>query len=171
MSSIMRDKVDTVNQFPGRQQRHSGGGDAPDDVLEAVHGLMHLVRARQQQAAAGPGGEPGLSPLEGRVLGFFARHPGATQRDLAEHSGRDKGQLARLLTGLRAQGLLDAEADPADGRVTRLRLSAAAQAQHRALQAQRQRLAAVAVAGFSGEEKQALLGLLARVRQNLEAAD
>jgi hypothetical protein len=35
--------------------------------------------------------------MEGKVLGFFARHPGATQRDLAQHSGRDKAQLARLI--------------------------------------------------------------------------
>jgi hypothetical protein len=34
--------------------------------------------------------------MEGKVLGFFARHPGATQRDLAQHSGRDKAAVATL---------------------------------------------------------------------------
>jgi DNA-binding MarR family transcriptional regulator len=146
------------------------GAAAGDDVLEAMHQLMHLARARQHAALPGADGAPVLTPMEGRVLGFFARHPGATQRDLAEHSGRDKGQLARLVNGLREQGLLQAEVDPADRRITRLQLSPAAQAQHKALQAQRRRLAKAAVAGFSAEEKQALVGLLSRVRSNLEAA-
>jgi DNA-binding MarR family transcriptional regulator len=174
MSSIMRQTVDHVNQMASAAAAGSPVSTAPtQDVLEALHALVHLARARRYRDAALPAaaaGSPPLTPLEGRVLGFFARQPGATQRDLAEHSGRDKGQLARLVQGLREQGLLVATPDAADRRVTRLHLSASAQAQHHALHAQGQRLSAAAVADLSTAEQQTLLALLARVRNNLERA-
>jgi DNA-binding MarR family transcriptional regulator len=72
--------------------------------------------------------------MEGKVLGFFARHPGATQRDLAQHSGRDKAQLARLIKSLRERGLLLAEEDGSDRRQVCLRLSDAGQAVQDTLQ-------------------------------------
>ena len=153
----MRKSVDHVN--------HQGHA-APDDLLELVHSVMHLVRARQHQPLREGAAE--LTPLEARVLGFFARHPGATQRELAEHSGRDKGQLARLVTGLKERGLLDARDDENDGRVTRLFLTETAQKQHQAAQRQRKRLAEAAVAGLNDEQRQTLLALLAQVRQNLQ---
>ena len=93
MSSIMRKTVDHVNQ---------SGEPASNDVLEAIHAVMHAVRSHEHRTQHE--GEAGLTPLEGRVLIFFARRPGATQSDLAAHSGRDKGQLARLINGLRARG-------------------------------------------------------------------
>jgi len=151
----MRKTVDHVN--------HHGKTAAADDVLEVVHRLMHLARARQHEDTAG------LTPMEGRVLGFFARHPGATQRDLAEHSGRDKGQLARLVNGLKERGLLEARVDEHDRRAVCLLLTEPALKQHQALQRRRKRLAEAAVAGLSDDERQQLLALLARVRQNLEA--
>jgi DNA-binding MarR family transcriptional regulator len=49
--------------------------------------------------------------MEGKVLGYFCRHPGNTQSDLAQHSGRDKAQLTRLIARLKEAGLLEARAD------------------------------------------------------------
>lgn len=141
---------------------------SPDDVLEAVHAVMHRVRSLQHQALRD--GELDLGPMEARVLGYFARHPGATQRDLAEHSGRDKGQLARLVNGLRERGLLDASPDAADRRVTRLHLTDHARQLHQAVQRQRRRLAERAAAGLSEAERQQLLALLARLQHNLDGA-
>lgn len=143
-------------------------GTTPDDVLEAVHAVMHRVRSLQHQALRG--GEHELGPMEARVLGFFARHPGGTQRELADHSGRDKGQLARLVNGLRERGLLDARPDPADGRITRLHLTDTARQLHQAVQRQRRRLAERAAAGLTDVERQQLLTLLGRLRHNLDDA-
>lgn len=137
----------------------------PDQVLEAVHEVMHRLR-HQQHAALRDAGQA-LTPLEGRALGFFARHPGATAAELAEHSGRDKGQLTRLLAGLKARGLLRVQADPEDRRVQRLHLEPAAQAELGAQGRVRQRLAAQAVAGLSAEERDTLVALLQRVSQGL----
>ena len=159
MSSIMRKTVDHVNQ---------SGEPASNDVLEAIHAVMHAVRSHEHRTQHE--GEAGLTPLEGRVLIFFARRPGATQSDLAAHSGRDKGQLARLINGLRARGLLDARPDEADRRVVRLRPAAAAQAHMRAVRRQRRQLAALAESALTADERRSLLALLDKVRGSLDAA-
>lgn len=153
----MTKTVDSVNKAPGA---------GADDVLEAIHGVMHLYRAQQYRALR-DGPRP-LTHMEGRVLGFVARHPGATQSELVAHSGRDKGQLARLVAALRERGLLETRADEADRRAQRLHLTPAGAAADQVLRRQGRRLAAVAVTGFSEDERRLLGDLLARVRQNLE---
>jgi DNA-binding MarR family transcriptional regulator len=158
MSSIMRKIVDQVNQNPPSPAL---------EVLERVHAIMHLYRSAQQRSLrAGP---HDLAHMEIKVLGFFARRPGATQSDLAAHSGRDKAQLARLVRGLRDRGLLAAEADEADKRSTRLSLSEEGKAMFAALHVHDGALAEAALAGLTDAERVTLLDLLARVHANLEA--
>lgn len=140
--------------------------DVPgDDVLEAIHAVMHLVRSRQYQLADGNHHE--LTHMDGKVLGYFARHPGATQSDLAADSKRDKGQLARLIGGLKERGLLEAKHDESDRRNLRLTLTAAGRAVQQNLLRRRLRLSDVAVTGLSDVERRQLLALLDRVRTNL----
>jgi DNA-binding MarR family transcriptional regulator len=141
-------------------------GAGADDVLEQVHALMHLVRARQFRALRESGQE--LTHMEARVLGFFGRHPGGTLSEIVAHSGRDKGQLAKLVGSLRERGLLEARVDEADRRNQRLHLTAAGQEAHRSLRRQARRVAGVAVKGFSEADKAQLQDLLARMRANLE---
>lgn len=135
------------------------------ELLELVHAVMHQVRARQQQSLRD--GSP-LTPMEARVLRFFARHPGATQSDLAQHSGRDKAQLARLITGLRERGLLACEPDPADRRNLRLSLTDEGEALARLLRQSLRKLGAEAAAGLSPAEREQLHDLLQRVHDNLK---
>nr|WP_229416247.1 MarR family transcriptional regulator [Massilia sp. PDC64] len=136
-------------------------------MLERVHAIMHLYRSAQQRSLrAGP---HDLAHMEIKVLGFFARRPGATQSDLAAHSGRDKAQLARLIRGLRDRGLLDATADETDKRSTRLALSEAGKEMFAALHRHDGALAETALEGISETERATLLDLLERVRANLEA--
>lgn len=151
MSTIMAHSVDKVNQS--------------DNVLDLVHTLMHRSRALQFQVLRD--GPHAVSPMEAKVLGFFGRHPGSTLSALAEHSGRDKAQLARLIKGLRERGLLDGTPQAGDRRNVELQLTAAGQAVQHTLQQQARRLAAQAVAGFSAEERAQLLGLLQRVLGNV----
>ena len=105
--------------------------------------------------------------MDARVLGYFGRHPGATQSDLAQHCGRDKAQLAQLLKGLRERGLLQGEVDDSDRRNTRLTLTAQGQAVQRSLRQQARRLEAKAVTSFSAAEHAQLLALLQRMKINL----
>ena len=158
MSPIMQNVVDEVNQNPPSPAL---------EVLERVHAIMHLYRSAQQRSLrAGP---HDLAHMEIKVLGFFARRPGATQSDLAAHSGRDKAQLARLIRGLRDRGLLDAAADEADKRSTRLSLSETGKAMFAALHRHDGALAETALEGIAAADRATLLDLLERVRANLEA--
>ncbi|MDN4058534.1 MarR family winged helix-turn-helix transcriptional regulator [Massilia sp. YIM B02769] len=152
----MRKQVDKVNQNP------SG---TVGDVFDAIHSIMHLYRSQQFRAFAGA--EHELTHMESKVLRFFARQPGATLSDLVAHSGRDKAQLTRLIKGLRDRGLLDASADAADRRSTRLHLSAAGLALHGRLHQIGAGLSGVALEGLSEAEREQLHGLLLRVRSNL----
>lgn len=136
-------------------------------MLEAIHSVMHLYRSQQLRALRGA--PHAVTHMESRVLGFFARHPGATQRDLVAHSGRDKGQLARLIQSLREGGLLEARPDEEDRRSLCLHLTPAGQAAAQALRRQARHLSGVAVEGLSDQERAQLSALLERVRHNLEA--
>ena len=144
--------------------------NAPDDdILELVHALMHDYRSLQYRFLRD--GPHDITHMDGKVLGFFGRHPGATQSDLAQHSGRDKAQLARLIKGLRDRGLLAAEVDQDDRRNVRLSLTDAGQAIQRTLRQQARRLSAQAVSGLSATEREQLLALLRRVKGNLDPQD
>lgn len=153
----MQREVDRVNQ------NHGSRGDDP---LETMHAIVHLYRARQLRGVRG--GPHELAHMEMKALGYFARHPGATQSDLVAHSGRDKAQVARLIRVLREAQLLDATADAQDRRSTRLALSSAGQEVFDGVRRQSAALGEVAVAGLSADEQAQLMALLARVRANLE---
>jgi DNA-binding MarR family transcriptional regulator len=157
MSSIMRKQVDKVNQNPAR---------GADDPIESMHAIMHLVRSHRHRSLRD--GPDDLAHMEIKALGFFARHPGATQSELVAHSGRDKAQVARQIRALRERGLLDAREDEADRRSSRLSLSEQGRAVHAALHGNDGKLKAQALAGFTEDETAALLALLARVRANLD---
>jgi DNA-binding MarR family transcriptional regulator len=154
----MQKQVDEVNQK---------SVSPASEVMESVHAIMHLYRSRQQRSLRAE--EHELAHMEVKVLGFYARNPGASQSDLVAHSGRDKAQVARLIRGLRERGLLEAQADETDRRSTRLSLSRQGRELHVALHRHDGKLAAAALAGLSEAEQGTLLGLLERVRANLEA--
>lgn len=154
----MNQSVDTVNQ--------SGAPSA--DVFERMHDLLHQVRHYHGRHSR-HGGE--VSPLEGKVLGFFSRHPGATLSDLVAHAGRDKGQLAKLVAGLRERGLLEAQVDAQDRRVTRLHLSESARALHAQVVRERRALSARACAVLDAAELAQLQALLQRLQAHLGTLD
>jgi DNA-binding MarR family transcriptional regulator len=138
-----------------------------EQVFDAIHSIMHLYRARQLRGLRDNDHE--LTHMEYKAMGFFHRHPGATQGDLVNHSGRDKAQLARLLKGLRDKQLLDAVADADDRRLTRLSLSAQGRQVFDSLNALGQQTSHAAVAGMTADQLQQLQALLRQIRTNLEA--
>jgi DNA-binding MarR family transcriptional regulator len=160
----MRTSIDNVNHMDKALPRSEGG------VLELIHAVMHRYRSQQYRALRG-GPHADVTHMDSKVLAYFGRNAGATQSDLAQHSGRDKAQLARLIKGLRERGLLAAEVDEADRRNVRLSLTPEGSAIQRSLQRQARRLSEQAVAGFSDEERAQLAGLLQRVNDNLQRSD
>jgi DNA-binding MarR family transcriptional regulator len=149
--------VDFVNQ------KSSG---ASHDIFESIHAVMHLFRAEQYRVLRD--GPHDLTHMEGKILAFFARNPGAILSDLVAHAGRDKGQLARLIKNLKRKGLLGAQKNAKDRRSVRLQLTKDGLAVHKALQRQVGRLEKVAVMDFNMKERQQLATLLDRVKANLK---
>ena len=137
------------------------------ELFEAIHEIMHLYRAQQYRSLRATPHE--LTHMESRALGHIARHPGATGRDLVQRSGRDKAQVTRLVQGLREKGLVEARADEADRRSTRLYLTATGEAVHDELRQAGLALAAQALAGLDQEERRQLETLLGRVQEGLRA--
>ena len=160
----MNKLVDSVNQMADRRAGHPSE-PIESDVLELMHSIMHCVRAAQHREGEAPAG---LGHIERKALGFFSRNPGATQSDLVQHSGRDKGQIARLVSGLKERELLEARPDAEDRRVTRLFPTEKARSLHADIQQERRALAVRAVTGFSAQEQQVLLQLLRQVEKNLQ---
>jgi DNA-binding MarR family transcriptional regulator len=138
----------------------------PEQVFESIHAIMHLVRSKQYGVLKNRPIE--LTHLEGKLLGFFSNHPGASLRDVVEHTGRDKSQLARLIASLKQQGLLEGQDDDYDRRSVRLRLTAEGRAIHRVLRREYGKLSEIAVEDLSREERRELASLLRRVRANLD---
>ncbi|WP_374349366.1 MarR family winged helix-turn-helix transcriptional regulator [Chitinimonas sp.] len=136
-----------------------------ENVMELIHDIMHRFRARQYQALRDS--PHAITHMEAKTLNFFRRRPGATQRDLAEHSGRDKAQLARLVKNLKELGLLRGEVDESDRRNLKLHLTASAEALLQSLQAEHSQLAELAMAGLDASERSQLEALLLRVQANL----
>ncbi len=159
----MEKEVDKVNHFLP---------SADGEVMETIHTIMHLYRSRQFRALrveAGAAGE--ISHMETKALAYFSRHPGATQRDLVQHSGRDKAQVTRLVQGLRDKGLLDARQDEQDRRSTRLYLSPLGGTVFADMHRHGKGLAGQALAGLSADERGQLAALLAKVQANLRGEE
>jgi DNA-binding MarR family transcriptional regulator len=152
---MMINKVDNVNY----------NLDDKHQVFETIHRLMHAFRARQYRLIQDSGVD--LTHMQHKVLGYFARHPDATLSDLVAESGKDKAQIARLITEVRTKGLLDAKADTADKRVTRLRLTQAGIEIFERLKKTERELSDLAIQGLSEDECKLLLKLLGDIKNNL----
>ncbi len=61
-----------------------------------------------------------LSASEIQALRYVVGHDGLSQSGLCEHTGMDKGAVARLAARLEEKGYLRRESDPRDGRIKRL---------------------------------------------------
>jgi DNA-binding MarR family transcriptional regulator len=67
----------------------------------------------------------GLGPLHLRLLDLCVEQPGGTQQQLANFTGRYKGQVAHLIHALEACGLLVRTPDARDDRLLRMSVTAA----------------------------------------------
>jgi len=144
----MAHNVDSVNQLD-------------DELLfELLHEVVHRFKAVLQAAIADDGA--GLAVMEARALGFIANHAGATAGDLVRRSGRDKGQIARLVGALADRGLIERAAGN-DRRSHALHLTTAGKAIHRRLEKRRSRAAAAMFATLSPAERATLAALFRKL--------
>ena len=154
----MKKLIDSVNKFSKNEL-------PGEDVFEAMHAVMHLYRSEQYRTRK----SGGLAQMEGKVLRFFARNPGSTLKELGANFIRDKGQLGRLIGGLKERGLLEGKTDEADRRTIRLQLTIEGRSVQQALRRRTRRLAEKAVADIGFEDRQTLLKFLNKVAENIRA--
>lgn len=162
----MKNIVDDVNHCVDPAASDSLARDG--ELFEAIHEITHLYRAQQYHALRATTQE--LTHMENRALGYIARHPGATGRDLVQRSGRDKAQVTRLVQGLREKGLVEARADELDRRSMRLYLTPEGRTVHAELQHAGLLLASRALSGLDSKERRQLEALLGRVQEGLRAS-
>ena len=139
---------------------------AASDVFEAMHDLMHVYRAHMVRTMASI--HPELTHNEVRALMFIGRRPGATQKELVEHSGADKAQVARMVGMLQDKGWLESLPNADDKRSRCLRLSPQGQVLHQALRDARRGVAAALLQGCDPGLPTQLLALLAQVRDQVD---
>jgi len=135
-----------------------------ETVLDAIHRLMHLYRGEQYQSRY----EDDLTHMEGKVLRYFANHPGSTLKELGHHVVRDKGQLAKLINALKTKGYLIANSDEVDKRQIRLELSKEGAQVQKQLRLRTQQLAERACEGLSAQQRQDLMAWIEHMSDNLK---
>jgi DNA-binding MarR family transcriptional regulator len=134
-------------------------------IFESLHSLMHIYRSKMQRALRETTLD--LSHMENKVLGFFARNPNATLSDLAEHSGRDKAQLNRLIKTLKERQLIEEKKDATDRRKMLLTLTTEGQIIYNELHKISLDVREEAIAGLDQDECETLVNLLNKIKENL----
>lgn len=141
----------------------------PEAIFDAISFLNHEIRSRYYQVSREHGA--GLAGMEFKALRFIATHKGATQRDLVEHYGRDKGQMARVIDKLKKSDLVQAVADEEDRRIARLQVTDQGQQLHHEFKRLNDEIARQATSTFTDEECGQLFRLLEQMNQNLKPSE
>ncbi len=106
--------------------------------------------------------------MGGRFLGFVGDRPGTTQSDLIAHFRRDKGQVAKIIRGLRERDLVRSEVDETDRRAQKLYLTSEGQRIRVEIQRKNQNVAQQAIDGLSRADQKKLADLLLHIQNNLD---
>jgi DNA-binding MarR family transcriptional regulator len=86
-------------------------------------GQLHRLGRRLIELSREVTGDPGdlaLTPGEAAVLEEVVTHPGSSVSELSVRSGFVQSHVSGSVARLKARGLITTEADPADGRRTRV---------------------------------------------------
>jgi MarR family transcriptional regulator, repressor for mepA len=90
------------------------------EIIESTLGLMRWIGFAQMQAANEWSRERGLTPEQGRTLGWLAENPGAMQREIARMSRTSAASVSSLLQGLEKRGLVERRSEEGDDRSKRV---------------------------------------------------
>jgi MarR family transcriptional regulator, transcriptional regulator for hemolysin len=111
--------------------------------------------------------ELGLTLAQCKVLAYLQRNEGISQVRLAELTDTDPMTLARTLERMESDGWIERRPDPADRRARQLLLRPPGLALLQEIWRVADRARADAMSGLSAADRAHLMGLLERVRCNL----
>lgn len=155
--------VDLINQS-GMNKRLGSRQRATLEALVSLFGGMKQAMRHQLQGDAALA----TAPMLLRMLQLCQRHPGITQQGLAQLTGRDKGQVARLVKELLDDELLLREIHPDDRRSHRLRPTAAGLTAVERFEAAEAGVAELIFGELSAAELTALTEQLDRLKHRLD---
>lgn len=134
----------------------------PPDLLALLHDVARLIRVEADKRAR----LQDMTRAQWVMLLKLARHPGLSQKDLAEILEVEPMTVARLTDRLEARGLVERRADPRDRRIWRLHLRPEAEPILRNIEAQRAELAARII----GDLSSAMIGTMFEGLSEMKAA-
>lgn len=109
----------------------------------------------------------GLTLTQWKVIFQLQRQPDITQRALAENVASDPMTMSGVLDRLEKRGLIAREADPADSRAKRVRLTPEGEALYATTKAVGSRMHEAALTGLDAAQRAALAEALETIRTNL----
>jgi DNA-binding MarR family transcriptional regulator len=136
-----------------------------------THFLFLITRIKQRslaflEAELARAGLEEISPAHGDILYVLHRNGPVSLKEIARHTRKDKSTVTGVVQRLEERGYLARERDPEDARVTRVKLTEKAAALAPRLFAVSNRLKARLFRGFSANERETLLRLLAKMERN-----
>jgi MarR family transcriptional regulator for hemolysin len=158
-----------------------GGRDGPGDhyradlspiatelsVTRRIALKLGVIARQMRKGFDSTVGEVGVTRSQWTVIAVVARHPGATQRTIAEALDMTEAAAGRLIDRLCSDGLLERRPKPDDRRAYSVHLTAAAGPILKKLGGIGERNEGIAFAGLSTQELAQLDKLLDRVFANL----
>lgn len=138
--------------------------DTPGHLISlAARGFARLSEARLKPLGFGVGQVP--------VLVALMDNRANTQRDLARFAKVEQPPMAQMLARMERDGMIHRTPDPADGRSSRIELTAVAKARLPEACAVILQGNAEALTGFSDADREQLAALLGRLIANLDRMD
>jgi DNA-binding MarR family transcriptional regulator len=157
--NIIPNLVDNINHIPMNARAIS----RQQEVLESLMSLFGgIKRAMRHELGSG------VPPMLLRVLQLCGRQAGITQQGLARLTGRDKGQVARMVKELLELDLLQREDHPEDRRSHCLRPTSAGLAAVRRFEQAEAALAQWLLDGMTPTELGALQRQLGSLQQRID---
>jgi len=135
----------------------------PFEIAETAHALR---RSFDRRAAT-----LGVTRAQWKVLFRLSRQPGLRQVELADKLDVEPITLSRIIDRLAEANLVERTADPSDRRAWRLQVTETAQPLIAKLRKLAEGLVDDAFRGLNERELEVMRGNLARIRENLTAAD
>jgi|ERR1700761_55577 MarR family transcriptional regulator for hemolysin len=137
-----------------------------DDLLLLLSDTARLIGTYADRVAR----RQGMTKAQWVLLLKLSRHPGLSQKDLAELMEVEPITVGRLVDRLEARGLVVRDADELDRRIWRLRLTPAAEPLLQVLAGHRADIAAMIVTGIGRETAQTMQKGLMQIKANVIGA-
>lgn len=153
----------------GMEESMRGDSRAEHFALDESLGfLVYRAALLMKQELARQFGPHDLTPEQWAVLVRLWEEEGLTQRQVADRTFKDQGNVTRIVRRLESKGLLNRTVCTDDGRCFRLHLTAEARALMPELIPRALRSVDRAVAGIDEAELHVAKAVLARVPENLK---